>query len=384
MKKILTSLMLFTASFMLLFTLTTHEVHAVGETEEYTFEFTTNDGFFVGNATDNYLFSYLEMIYNASANPDFEILIDHIDYNDITVTRNINDSLDVIYYFITITTDTHNYVINVELDDIDTYFDDGLPNNTYTLVITHVPETYHDLFYELIEVEIEFLSETELTPGTYDLLLSLYDQYGTVEGISFYLNDLYINNDGILDNYLYLYFSDYDTGDYSLEFNQDDTYEHNMGTYLVNDVLKLEIEVMKPWTQAYDYGRIRTNESTLYLNQPSDTTAFLSHSPTNNVIDVNNIAVGDEIIMQSPFSKFEVDYGNIGFPRVKLVTQDNIAAVKMIKHSTKNYSFVLYYWFEGEIRSRTVSDIDLSNRNSLNITFSGDLRKAIDYQDVMV
>ena len=96
--------------------------------------------------------------------------------------------------------------------------------------------------------------------------------------------------------------------------------------------------------------------------------------------------MGDEIVMQSPYSDFSVSYGNVGFPRTYLVEQENIAAVKMIKNTSDNtnYTFILFYWENGSVVSRTVNNINLANRNSLNIKFDGGFRKALNYSDVMV
>ena len=48
---------------------------------------------------------------------------------------------------------------------------DPVADDEYSLTFTGLNNAYQDLFYETIEVEFEILSETSITPGTYERLL---------------------------------------------------------------------------------------------------------------------------------------------------------------------------------------------------------------------
>src|SRR5690554_5155901 len=274
---------------------------------------------------------------------------------------------------------------------------------------------YQDLFYDIHEdtfevhtyIDEETPSEEGFIIGSYmsneqkAFLISNYeyiiDIYGfAFDSVALYSDPVYKSVSKSEYNRLEFLFNvkeietNTQTDVQLLSFDLTNNDFQDMGTWFILDntfTLTIKYSIPKYWTQAYDYGRIRTNSSTLYLNhQPSENAAFLSHIESNNKIWVPSIDVGDEIVMQSPYTNFSVSYADVGYPRTYLVEQENIAAVKMIKNSSDNtdYTFVLYYWESGGVTSRVVSNVNLANRNNLNIKFDGGVRKAIDYQDVMV
>lgn len=383
MKKLFTGLMLATASFMLLFTVLTQDVHAVPHQEQFTL---VKDPDFDYNIDLYGFLQYAYANYDDGVHPELLVDIDVLTYS----TSSVSKAADVF----TLTFDT--YVIVVDGTTI-TSTGATISDGTYALDFYLEYETYQDLFYtEAEEIEIFVIDEDNLNAEAFS---DLYDALGEVESSDNLLIDGYYNDVPTTFSIFSISSGSStatiripDKPDFDLYFFklEGDVMYINYGSDLaeMGDVIKLTITEpqLKSWTQAHDYGRIRTNSSTLYLNQQGDTSAYLSHSTSTNVIKVNNIAVGDEIVMQSPYSDFSVSYGNIGFPRTYLVEQENIAAVKMIKNAADNtdYTFVLYYWESGGVTSRVISNVNLANRNSLNIQFKGGFRKALNYSDVMV
>lgn len=378
MKKLLTGLMLATASFMLLFTVSTNEVHAVPHQEQFTL---VKDPDFDYNLDLYNFLQYAYANYDDGVHPELLVDIDVLTYSTSSVSKASG--------VFTLTFDT--YVIVVDGTTI-TSTGAAISDGTYVLDFYLEYETYQDLFYDeyILEFEIVTFSNGIGTTDVdvYDWISEniTFNEFGGFNNPNFSLT---VNNiEEVSDIYIYEGYYAIGGGDYNAIIKPNSVIEDDGSPEPINvgDVWRYTLRVNKTWTQAHDYGRIRTNTSTLYLNQPSETAVFLSHSESTNVINVSNIAVGDEIVMQSPYSDFSVSYGNIGFPRTYLVEQENIAAVKMIKNSSDNtdYTFVLYYWEDGGIVSRVVSNVNLANRNSLNIKFDGGFRKALDNQDVMV
>lgn len=382
MKKLLTGLMLATASFMLLFTVS-NKAYAYEETESFTFEIYNMHSVVANPALYNYLVDLTDG-YGYGQMHHVTVDISLLDYNTSYLEKNLNG------FNLFFTSDTDSYEFGIDASgDIDVLGDPV--GDEYTLTFKGLNNAYQDLFYtkKIIETTVESHDVNNMgtfTSGTYDLLYSWLEHSTWPNGNEFsvYLNDTDMGKAllSIVDDIIE--FAD-DSNNYNV--SPDDSFDDNDGPYLQQgDILRLEYIEYKSWTQAHDYGRIRTNTSTLYLNQQGDTSAYLSHSTSTNVINVSNIAVGDEIVMQSPYSDFSVSYGNIGFPRTYLVEQENIAAVRMIKNAADNtnYTFILFYWENGSVVSRTVNNINLANRNSLNIQFKGGFRKALNYSDVMV
>lgn len=374
MKKILLTVILFSAS-LLLFITSPLPVHAVPHQEQFTL---VKDPDFDYNIDLYGFLQYAYANYDDGVHPELLVDIDVLTYS----TSSVSKAADVF----TLTFDT--YVIVVDGTTI-TSTGAAISDGTYVLDFYLEYETYQDLFYSTKDIEFEILTSNTITSGTYDLFVANEILNSENDIIDIYINDIRVggsnNYNGAnyiwLDNPNMILISEYDYIDSMLiQIYEDDTFSEVDYSFEIGDTLRIVSKKLKTWTQAHDYGRIRTNTSTLYLNQPSETAAFLSHSESTNVINVSNIAVGDEIVMQSPYSDFSVSYGNIGFPRTYLVEQENIAAVKMIKNAADNtdYTFVLYYWESGGVTSRVISNVNLANRNSLNIQFKGGFRKALD------
>ncbi|MEM0173266.1 MAG: hypothetical protein QXI16_02025 [Sulfolobaceae archaeon] len=382
MKKLLTGLMLATASFMLLFTVS-NKAYAYEETESFTFEIYNMNSVVANPGLYNYLVDLTDG-YGYGQMQHVTVDISLLDYNTAYLEKNLNG------FNLFFTSDTGVYEFGIDASgDIEVWGDPV--EDEYTLTITGLNNAYQDLFYEEIILEFEIITFSDGI-GTTDV-----DVYAWIsENINFNNNafddpnfSLTVNN--IEEPAGIISYEDYYAiggNNYNALINPNSVIEDDGSptSLLVGDVWRYTLRVYKTWNQAHDYGRIRTNSSTLYLNQQGDTSAYLSHSTSTNVINVSNIAVGDEIVMQSPYSDFSVSYGNIGFPRTYLVEQENIAAVRMIKNAADNtnYTFILFYWEDGSVVSRTVNNINLANRNSLNVQFKGGFRKALNYSDVMV
>nr|NP_955553.1 envelope protein [Plasmavirus L2] len=356
------------------------------ETETFTFEIYNMNSVVANPGLYNYLVDLTDG-YGYGQMQHVTVDISLLDYNTAYLEKNLNG------FNLFFTSDTGVYEFGIDASGNIELLNDPVAHDEYSLTFTGLNNAYQDLFYEEIVVEFEIVSFDSLEgvgtldPNPYvvlsELLTENYEYNETIAPF-IWVNDVQYQN----------YYSVYDIGSDLALIEIDgptlniysDRFEEYNETFDVGDEFRIIFKIYKTWTQAHDYGRIRTNASTLYLNQQSDTSALLSHSESTNVINVNNIAVGDEIVMQSPYTDFSVSYGNVGFPRTYLVEQENIAAVKMIKNSSDNtnYTFILFYWENGSVVSRTVNNINLANRNSLNIKFDGGFRKALNYSDVMV
>lgn len=382
MKKILTTLFIFTASFMLLLTVS-NKAYAYEETESFAFEIYNMNSVVANPGLYNYLVDLTDG-YGYGQMQHVTVDISLLDYNTAYLEKNLN-GFNLIF-----TSDTDSYEFGIDASGDIEVLGDPVADDEYSLTFKGLNNAYQDLFYENIEINTTINGvEGKLEPNIYDELL----QYSVVtndtdlngdfkiSNVTIYVNDVIVSDDTHLTKNTYgdiFYIGDRIEWTYFISINED-----NIGIdegFVDGDTIKIIFKLHKSWTQAHDYGRIRTNSSTLYLNQVSDTVAFLSHSESTNGINVTNIAVGDEVVMQSPYTDFSVSYGNLGFPRNYLVEQENIAAVRMIKNTSDNtnYTFILFYWENGSVVSRTVNNINLANRNSLNIKFDGGFRKALD------
>lgn len=388
MKKLLTGLMLATASFMLLFTVS-NKAYAYEETESFTFEIYNMNSVVANPGLYNYLVDLTDG-YGYGQMQHVTVDISLLDYDTAYLEKSING------FNLVFTSATDDYEFGIDASGNIEVLNDPVAPDEYTLTFKGLNNAYQDLFYETIEINTTINAvEEKLEPNIYDelwqysVITNDTDDYNNfkISNVTIYVNDVIVSDDTHFtknfdaDSFV---ISDRIEWTYFISINEDSiTIDEG---FVDGDTIKFIFKLHKSWTQAHDYGRIRTNTSTLYLNQQGDTSAYLSHSTSTNVINVSNIAVGDEIVMQSPYSTFEVSYGNIGFPRTYLVQQDNIAAVRMIKNAADNtnYTFILFYWENGSVVSRTVNNINLANRNSLNIQFKGGFRKALNYSDVMV
>lgn len=271
---------------------------------------------------------------------------------------------------------------------------------------------YDDLFYTTGEViEITVLSNDNLNSSSFQ---DLIDALGEVESSDNYLIDGYYND--IPTTFSIFSISsgsstatiripdrpDFDLYLYKLE---GDIIYINYGSDLaeIGDVIKLTITEpqLKSWTQAHDYGRIRLEDTTknMYLNKV-DNEVFLSTTSPDNpnpenhkafldqpYVNDKNFEVGTKVTLQSPYENFKIIHGSAG--ENVIVQKDNVSAVYLEKvaqptSTERIYDITVFYWEDEELLSQVVEDVDLFGLVHLRIMFYGDIRKAIDYQDVMV
>lgn len=373
MKKILTTLIVFTASFMLLLMVSDNKVYALDHQETFTLN---KDPDFDYNID---LYGFLEYSFANlpdGAHPTLTVEIDVLTYTDASITKS-GDTYSLTF-------DT--YVIEIDNTTI-TSTGTTIADGVYTLDFYLPYPTYEDLFYKEYIIEIEILEDYKVTSGTFEKLDEINLSSIINEATIIYNGNEFTNNDVFRYMDPLSYGVSLDWGSYEFNIYEDNTYSDVQENINIGDIIKVKILRLMTWTQSHSYGRIRSNESTMYLNQPSSTAVFLSHSEATNVLNVSNIAVGDEIVLQSPYKNFEVSYGVIGFPRQVLVTQADVAAVKITKNNVDNtnYTFDIWYWTTGGgLEYRRQENVNLANRNSLNIKFDGGFRVALGGQTAII
>lgn len=277
---------------------------------------------------------------------------------------------------------------------------------------------YDDLFYtEGISFEVLTTDESAwkatLTPGTFDKLYNLLTENDINESnvkleLEVFLNDVQINAELYFNNYpniaLELYGEGFN-GAVLSSIREDDTvqsyYPPPSPALLVGDIVTILEPELKPWTSAHDYGRLRLEDTTknMYLNKV-DNEVFLSTTSPDNPNPENhkafldqpyenakNFEVGTKVTLQSPYENFKIVHGSSG--ENVIVQKDNVSAVYLEKvaqptSTERIYDITVFYWEDEELLSQVVEDVDLFGLVHLRIMFYGNIRKAIDYQDVMV
>lgn len=278
---------------------------------------------------------------------------------------------------------------------------------------------YDDLFYtEGISFEVLTTDETgwkaTLTPGTFDKLYNLLTENDINESnvkleLEVFVNDVKINAE--------LYFNDYPTGIaldlYGEGFGgsvlssiiEDDTVQSYFPppspTLLVGDIVTILEPELKSWTNAYDYGRIRLEDTTrnMYLNKV-DNEVFLSTTSPDNPNPENhklfldqpyendkNFEIGTKVTLQSPYENFKIIHGSAG--ENVIVQKDNVSAVYLEKvaqptSTERIYDITVFYWEDNELLSQVVEDVDLFGLVNLRIMFYGNIRKAISGEAAII
>src|SRR5690554_3026551 len=278
---------------------------------------------------------------------------------------------------------------------------------------------YDDLFYtEGISFEVLTTDESAwsatLTPGTFDKLYNLLTENDINEShvkfeLEVFVNSVKINAELYFNNYptniaLELYGEGFN-GAVLSGIREDDTvqsyYPPPSPALLVGDIVTILEPKLKSWTNVHDYGRIRLEDTTrnMYLNKV-DNEVFLSTTSPDNPNPENhkafldqpyendkNFEVGTKVTLQSPYENFKIIHGSAG--ENVIVQKDNVSAVYLEKvaqptSTERIYDITVFYWEDEELLSQVVEDVDLFGLVNLRIMFYGNIRKAIDYQDVMV
>src|SRR5690554_4191390 len=181
---------------------------------------------------------------------------------------------------------------------------------------------YHDLFYEKHIVEIEVMSDDTFNmfgptglDGAFSKLKALYDDGLLSNGLIASNVDVYYNDILVTDN---VYFKFILTGAKSIQIhfvdegmpndyiqigeNNSQNSKHSiLGSYSfpIGTKIRVEVKDYLPWSQAYDYGRVRHGvDSTVRLILDDDVVKPVNNT-TNDFFNVNLLEQNDEIVIQS-------------------------------------------------------------------------------------
>lgn len=248
---------------------------------------------------------------------------------------------------------------------------------------------YEDLFYENIEVEFEILSETFITQGTYDKLFDLTATGGDVFPIDLYINNVLIDTANLLKDYDRPNSFGLTTSNIgkSLIISNDDTIFIADYDFQVGDIVKLTENQLKSWDLSYSYGRLRTQTSNTYFYKYDEQSqrVYLQTSNISNTFNPALIEANEIITIQSPYKDFQVTYGTVGNPLQYLVDVDDVSVVQILKLGTSSlFNFYVYHWVNSEIELTTIPNVNLADRNSLRVNFSGGIRQAISGNAIIV
>lgn len=263
---------------------------------------------------------------------------------------------------------------------------------------------YLDLFYE--DIEISFTVDTDtnyVTPGTFEFLFQYKESFNptTTNFIKIYINDVIISEfDFDTGNYQDMDYSSNPEGDtfmmkYSIDgeslvftvLGEDNSFGFGDYEFSDGDNIRLSFKALKPFTKYYSYGKIRTQSSNDYFYKYNEQTkkVYLQTSSGSTTFNPALIQANEVITLQSPYKNFKVSYGTVGNPVQYLVNVSDVSVVQMHKLGTSSlFNFYVYHWVDGQIELSTFLNINLSNRNSLNVDFSGGIRQALSGNAIII
>lgn len=150
-----------------------------------------------------------------------------------------------------------------------------------------------------------------------------------------------------------------------------------------------DVVALQPWTQAYTYGRYRTDEplADLHLHHETDgwhihdEVVFIGSNPTSHALSKGIFADNEsDLLIQSPYQNFRI-YAQ--FSPTVLLEVENVAAVFFKNNMTEDNTVIVYayYWLDGEIEVETYTWTGIETRT---MVFYGGYRYAISGNAVII